>query len=100
MPADDHRLQGQCHGRPAVFMVNKPVNPGLLTVFEQVIFLRLEQELSVQSILFALEDNQPPRFILVFEQEGYSPDFMARIRAKGSSCLTYNKFSGVDWPEP
>lgn len=85
-------------GQP-FFMVNKPVDPGLLAVLEHEIVPRLERDLPVQSTLFAPEDIQPPRFTLVFDREGYSPDFMARMRAKGIACLTYNKFPGEDWPE-
>jgi len=81
------------------FMVNRPVNPGLLAVLETEIIPRQERELHCQSGLFGLEEFLMPRFTLVFDRECYSPDFMARMREKGIACLTYNKYPGEDWPE-
>jgi hypothetical protein len=46
-------------------------------------------------------DNDPlrHRFTLVFDREGYSPDFLQRMKAQRIACLTYHKFPGEDWPE-
>ncbi|NTW60402.1 MAG: hypothetical protein HGA43_14705 [Nitrospirae bacterium] len=84
-------------GQP-FFMVNQPVDPGLLKVLEEEIVPRLEREIPWQPGLFGDEDRLPPRFTLVFDREGYSPEFMARMRAKGIACMTYNKYPGDDWP--
>jgi hypothetical protein len=35
----------------------------------------------------------------VFDREGYSPDFLKRMKAQRIACLTYHKFPGEDWPE-
>ena len=85
-------------GQP-FFMVNKPVDPGLLAVLEEEIVPSLLQELPCQSNLFDQEESLRPRFTLVFDREGYSPDFMARMRKIRIACLTYNKYPGEDWPE-
>ena len=68
-------------GQP-FFMVNQPVDPGLLTVLEEKIVPRLEEEVPRQSNLFPSTDPLMPRFTLVFDREGYSPDFMARMLKK------------------
>jgi hypothetical protein len=81
-------------GQP-FFMVNQPVDPGLLSVLEEEIVPRLERELPHQP---DLSDSTAPRFTLVFDREGYSPDFMARMLAKGIACLSYHKYPGDDWP--
>ncbi len=78
-------------GQP-FFMVNRPVDPGLLSVLEEEIVPRLEGELPHQA------DSTAPRFTLVFDREGYSPDFMARMLTKGIACLSYHKYPGDDWP--
>lgn len=78
-------------GQP-FFMVNRPVDPGLLSVLEEEIVPRLERELPHQP------DSTAPRFTLVFDREGYSPDFMARMLTKGIACLSYHKYPGDDWP--
>jgi hypothetical protein len=41
----------------------------------------------------------PHKFTLVFDREGYSPDLMARMKARQVACLTYNKYPGNDWSE-
>ncbi|MCD6485751.1 MAG: hypothetical protein J7K35_00260 [Syntrophobacterales bacterium] len=86
-------------GQP-FFMVNKAVDPGLLTVLEEEIVPRLEQEVPYQPSLFDLEEEKfIPRFTLVFDREGYSPGFMLRMWIKRIACLTYRKYPGEDWQE-
>ena len=84
-------------GQP-FFMVNRPVDPGLLAVLETEIVPRLERDLPRQPPLFGPEESLTPRFTMVFDREGYSPDFMARMWKKRIACLTYNKYPGDDWP--
>lgn len=86
-------------GQP-FFMINKAVDPGLLTVLEDEIVPRLEQEIPHQPGLFELEAERfLPRFTLVFDREGYSPDFMLRMWRKRIACQSYRKYPGEDWPE-
>ncbi len=86
-------------GQP-FFMVNKAVDPGLLTVLENDILPRLEQDVPFQPALFELEkERYSNRFTLVFDREGYSPDFMLRMWKRRIACLTYRKYPGEDWAE-
>jgi len=86
-------------GQP-FFLVNKAVDPGLLTVLEEDILPRLEREIPNQQSLFELtEEKLIPRFTLVFDREGYSPDFMLRTWARRIACQTYHKYPGEIWPE-
>jgi hypothetical protein len=86
-------------GQP-FFMVNKAVDPGLLTVLEDEIVPRLEREVPHQASLFDLAEMKfQPRFTLVFDREGYSPDLMIRMWEKRIACLTYHKYPKDDWPE-
>ncbi|MCL7489303.1 MAG: hypothetical protein M8357_14145, partial [Desulfobulbaceae bacterium] len=86
-------------GQP-FFMINKAVDPGLLTVLEQEIIPRLERDIPGQPSLFDLrKERLLPRFTLVFDREGYSPDFMLRMWSRRIACLTYHKYPGEVWPE-
>jgi hypothetical protein len=86
-------------GQP-FFVVNQVVDPGLIQVIEQEIVPRLEQRLPAH-VEQAQRDADPlrHRFTLVFDREGYSPDFLQRMKAQRIACLTYHKFPGEAWPE-
>jgi len=43
--------------------------------------------------------SPPYKFTLVFDREGYSPEFMARMKAQQVAVLTYHKYPGEDWSE-
>jgi hypothetical protein len=76
------------------------VDPGLIQVVEQQIVPRLEQRLPEQ-----IQREPPPddplrhRFTIVFDREGYSPDFLKRMKEQRIACLTYHKFPGEDWSQ-
>jgi hypothetical protein len=86
-------------GQP-FFVVNQVVDPGLIQVIEQEIVPRLAQRLPVAANAERLAaDPLQHRFTLVFDREGYSPDFLQRMKAQRIACLTYHKFPGEDWSE-
>ena len=37
------------------------------------------------------------KFILIFDREGYSPEFILKMKNKNIACLTYNKYPKDDW---
>jgi hypothetical protein len=85
-------------GQP-FFVVNQAVDPGLIAVIEQQIVPLLEQRLPILTQREQLQaDPLRHRFTLVFDREGYSPDFLRRMKAQRIACLTYHKFPGEDWP--
>ena len=83
-------------GQP-FFVVNQAIDPGMIKVIEQEIVPQLEQNVPKQS-----DDQQANplahRFVLVFDREGYSPDFFLRMKRLGIACQTYHKYPGEDWP--
>ena len=84
-------------GQP-FFMVNQAVDPGLIEVIERDIVPLLDQQVPKQPGL--LENAQRAhRFTLVFDREGYSPDFVLRMKKQRIACLTYHKFPGDDWSD-
>lgn len=85
------------NGNP-FFLVPKDVDPGLLSVLEHEIVPRLEKEVPGQPTQEQLDiDPFLHRFVLVFDREGYSPDFMLHMKNKRIACLTYNKYPKEDW---
>jgi len=87
-------------GRP-FFVVEKPVDPGLLKTLQDDIVPRLFKDIPDQPTEQELSANpQQCRFILVFDREGYSPAFFKKMWQKHRiSCMTYHKHPGEDWPE-
>ncbi len=86
-------------GQP-FFVVNQVVDPGLIQVIEQDIVPRLAQQVPEQPGAEQLQaDPLAHRFTLVFDREGYSPDFFKRMQAQRIACLSYHKFPGEDWAE-
>lgn len=82
------------------FVVHQDVDPGLLGVLEQEVVPRLEREVPGQPPEAALRaDPRLHRFTVVFDREGYSPEFLLRMRARRIACLTYHKHPGPDWAE-
>ena len=86
-------------GRP-FFMVSYPVDPGLLNVLEQNIVPRLRAEAPSQPSQEQLAaDPLLSRFCIVFDREGYSPDFFARMKEQRIAVLSYHKYPAEAWPE-
>ena len=85
-------------GQP-FFVVSQAVDPGLLQVLECDIVPRLEQDVPNQPSTEQLDaDPLLHRFSVVFDREGYSPDFFAKMKKRRIACLTYHKYPGQDWP--
>ena len=86
-------------GQP-FFVVTYPVDPGLLSVLEHNIVPRLRAEAPSQPSEQELEANSLlSRFSIVFDREGYSPKFFARMKEQRIAVLTYHKYPGEAWPE-
>jgi len=84
-------------GRP-FFVINEAVDPGLLKVLSEQIVPRLLQDVPGQPSEQQLQDDPLlHRFTIVFDREGYSPDFLQQCRQKRVACLTYHKHPGPDW---
>ena len=87
-------------GQP-FFMVSYPVDPGLLAVLEHDIVPRLRAEAPSQpSEQQLVAEPLLSRFSIVFDREGYSPNFFARMKEQRIAVLTYHKYPGEAWPEP
>ncbi len=87
-------------GRP-FFLVDKVVDPGLLKVLREDIVPRLLREVPHQPGSEELDaDPHLCRFILVFDREGYSPEFFRDMWADHRiGCITYHKHPSKAWPQ-
>jgi transposase-like protein len=85
-------------GQP-FFYINKEVDPGLIQVVENEILPRLIKEVPNQPSKEQLDtDPLLPRFTLVFDREGYSPNLMQRLKEQNVACITYHKYPKDNWP--
>jgi len=86
-------------GQP-FFVIHQVVDPGLIQVIEQEILPCLDRDVPGQPRPDELQaDPLRHRFTIVFDREGYSPDFLQRMKTERVACLTYHKYPGVDWAE-
>ncbi len=87
-------------GRP-FFVVEKTVDPGLLEVLRSDIVPRLLREVPAQPSEEELEkDPYLSRLVLVFDREGYSPEFFGEMwQQHRIGCITYHKHPRGQWPE-
>ena len=86
-------------GRP-FFVVEKVIDPGLLKTLREDIVPRLINDIPDQPTDQQLKNNTLLcRFILVFDREGYSPDFFREMwHEHRVACITYHKHPGETWP--
>ena len=87
-------------GQP-FFYVNKEADPGLVATLRQdlVPWLEANAPLPEEHRARMAADPRQPLFTLIFDREGYSPDFFQEMDGKRIAILSYRKFAGPDWPE-
>lgn len=78
-------------GQP-FFVVTKEIDPGMLTVLREKIVPWLKENVPNPS------ESGRPRFTIVFDREGYSPEFFFEMKKENIAVLTYRKNPGEDWP--
>ena len=87
-------------GRP-YFVVSSAHNKGLLSILKTEIIAKLLKEVPNQPTESELTQNlQLSRFSVIFDREGYSPEFLKQMWEEHRiSCYTYKKYPGKDWPK-
>ncbi|MFZ2412069.1 MAG: putative transposase, partial [Candidatus Methanoperedens sp.] len=85
-------------GQP-FFVVRNSINPGMLEVLRTQIVPRLINEVPNQpSEEMLASAPYLHRFIIVFDREGYSPEFFKEMWEKYRiACITYRKYQKEDW---
>lgn len=87
-------------GQP-FFVVSSALTGGLLSMLREEIVPCLLTDVPNQPSLAELEaDSGLHRLVLLFDREGYSPEFFEEMFLKHRiACITYKKYPGDDWPE-
>src|SRR5436309_3325943 len=85
-------------GQPFLY-VNKEVDPGLIATLKQDVIPWLEGSVpkTLEQEKRLAEDPRAHWFTIVFDREGYSPDFFEQMLRKRIAVLTYHKFPKQDW---
>jgi prepilin-type processing-associated H-X9-DG protein len=85
-------------GQP-FFAVTQAVSAGLIEVLREEIVPRLLEDIPGQPSQEVLEKEiGRHRFVVVFDREGYSPDFFAWLWQQRIAVHSYKKYPGQDWP--
>lgn len=85
-------------GQP-FFSISKSISGSMIEVIKTDIVPRLENDVPNQPDKEALlNDRFLHKFMLVYDRECYSPDFMIDMWEKRVACCTYNKYVSESWP--
>ncbi len=86
-------------GQP-FFSISKNVSGSMIETIKQDIIPRLKEDVPGQPDKKMLEqDRLLHKFMIVYDRECYSPDFMIDMREERIACCTYNKYVKDNWSE-
>lgn len=86
-------------GQP-FFYVNKEVDHGLVQALRADIlpWLRIHAPVSAEHQARMDADERVPRFTVIFDREGYSPDLFLELQKERIAALTYHRYPKEEWP--
>ena len=88
-------------GQPFCYF-NQAVDHGLVQAMrgEVLPWLEANVSLSAEQRQRVAADPRVPRFTVIFDREGYSPDLFGELQAQGIAALTYHRYpDGKQWPK-
>jgi hypothetical protein len=87
-------------GQP-FFYINQPVDHGLVSALREDLTPWLEAHIAVSAEHRQRMDADPrvPRFTLIFDREGYSPELFEQLWEKRIAVINYHRYPQQDWPE-
>lgn len=86
-------------GQP-FFVINKTISPGLISSIKEDLLDRFDRDVPNQPGQEELsKDKFKSKYMLVFDREGYSPDFFYDLWQKRVSIATYKKHVTDKWVE-
>ncbi len=82
------------------FYINKEVDHGLVQTLRQDVlpWLRSHALLSTEQQARMQADARVPRFTVIFDREGYSPELFLELQKERIAALTYHRYPKGDWP--
>ncbi len=86
-------------GQPFLY-VNQAVDPGLIATLRDEVIPWLEKTAPKPAEIEQRLQQDPHAswFTVIFDREGYSPEWFAQLFEKRIAILTYHKFPRADWP--
>lgn len=86
-------------GQP-FFYINQEVDHGLVKALREEVLPWLEANVPVTAEHPARMQADPrvPRFTVIFDREGYSPDLFLELQQERIAALTYHRYPEGDWP--
>jgi hypothetical protein len=87
-------------GQP-FFYINQEIDHGLVQALRGDIVPWVEAHAPTTPEHQQRMDSDPrtPRFTVVFDREGYSPDLFEELQRRRIAVLSYHRYPGEDWPE-
>jgi len=82
------------------FYINKEVDHGRVQALREEVlpWLRVNLPLSAEHQARMQADARVPRFTVVFDREGYSPELFLELQKEWIAALTYHRYPKGDWP--
>lgn len=86
-------------GQP-FFYINQPVDHGLVAALREDVtpWLEANVEVSAEQQRRMDADPQVPRFTMIFDREGYSPELFEQLWEKRIAVINYHRYPQGDWP--
>src|ERR1017187_81579 len=86
-------------GQP-VFYVNQPVDHGLVAAMREDLAPWLEANVAVSPEHRQRMDADPrvPRFTMIFDREGYSPELFEQLWERRIAVINYHRYPKEEWP--
>jgi phage tail protein X len=86
-------------GQP-FFYVNQPVDHGLVAAMREDLAPWLEANVAVSPEHRQRMDADPrvPRFTMIFDREGYSPELFEQLWERRIAVINYHRYPKEDWP--
>src|SRR5260370_18676572 len=85
-------------GQP-FFYINQEIDHGLVQALRDDMAPWLETHATITPEHQRRMDSDPltPRFTIVFDREGYSPDLFEELQQRRIAVLSYHRYPGEDW---
>jgi hypothetical protein len=85
-------------GQP-FFYINQEIDHGLVQALREDVVPWVEAHAPVSTEHQQRMDSDPltPRFTIVFDREGYSPDLFEELQQRRIAVLSYHRYPGEDW---
>jgi transposase-like protein len=99
MKSSDHTYEVNALDGQAFVYINQEIDHGLVQALREDVIPWVEQNapVSVERQRRMDADLSQPRFTVVFDREGYSPDLFEELQQRRIAVLSYHRYPKGDW---